>query len=78
MGLTGDSEAIRKAALAYKVFYVKTAGASSGDYTIDHTAFIYLIGPTAVSRVPSTQLAILIGCTGASTTSVSRQLPLRR
>jgi cytochrome oxidase Cu insertion factor (SCO1/SenC/PrrC family) len=45
IGLTADSEAIRKAALAYKVFYAKAAGASPGDYTIDHTAFIYLIGP---------------------------------
>jgi cytochrome oxidase Cu insertion factor (SCO1/SenC/PrrC family) len=45
IGLTGDSEAIRKAALAYKVFYAKAAGGNAGSYTIDHTAFIYLIGP---------------------------------
>jgi protein SCO1/2 len=43
IGLTGEGDAIRRAADAYKVYYakVKTGGA---DYTVDHTAFIYLMG----------------------------------
>jgi cytochrome oxidase Cu insertion factor (SCO1/SenC/PrrC family) len=45
IGLSGDREAIRKAAAAYKVFFAKAASAKPGEYTIDHTAFIYLIGP---------------------------------
>jgi hypothetical protein len=45
IGLSGDREAIRNAASAYKVFFAKAAGAKRGEYTIDHTAFIYLICP---------------------------------
>jgi cytochrome oxidase Cu insertion factor (SCO1/SenC/PrrC family) len=44
IGLTGDGAAIRRTALAYKVFYAK-APAPSGEYTLDHTGFIYLVGP---------------------------------
>jgi cytochrome oxidase Cu insertion factor (SCO1/SenC/PrrC family) len=44
VGLTGAAEAIREAAAAYKVFYAKAPGSSSGDYSLDHTGFIYLVG----------------------------------
>ena len=44
IGLTGDAAAIKAAADAYRVYYAKVP-AREGDYTIDHTAFIYLIGP---------------------------------
>ena len=44
IGLTGSLEAVRKAADAYKVYFAKVpAGKEAGDYTVDHTAFIYLM-----------------------------------
>ncbi|OAF05049.1 electron transporter SenC [Bradyrhizobium centrolobii] len=44
IGLTGDPDAIRKAADAYKVYFAKVAiGKEAGDYTVDHTSFIYLM-----------------------------------
>jgi cytochrome oxidase Cu insertion factor (SCO1/SenC/PrrC family) len=44
IGLTGDAASIRKAADAYKVYYAKVANEAGTDYTVDHTAFSYLIG----------------------------------
>ena len=41
IALSGTPSAIRKAADAYKVYYKKVAGPSG--YTVDHTAFIYLM-----------------------------------
>lgn len=44
IGLTGSLEAIRRAADAYKVYFVKVAlGGDASNYTVDHTAFIYLM-----------------------------------
>ena len=44
IGLTGSLDAIRKAADAYKVYFAKVPiGKDAGDYTVDHTAFIYLM-----------------------------------
>ena len=44
LGLTGDAAAIRRAAEAYKVYYARIANDAGTDYTVDHTAFIYLMG----------------------------------
>ncbi len=44
IGLTGDAAAVRWAANAYKVYYARVPNQKGDDYTIDHTAFIYLIG----------------------------------
>ena len=44
IGLTGSLEDIRKVANAYKAFYVKVPDARGGDYSIDHTGVIYLMG----------------------------------
>jgi cytochrome oxidase Cu insertion factor (SCO1/SenC/PrrC family) len=44
VGLTGSPEQIRKVANSYKVFYVKKPGEHSGEYSIDHSGAIYLIG----------------------------------
>ncbi|MDB5607303.1 MAG: hypothetical protein JWP25_4203 [Bradyrhizobium sp.] len=44
VGLTGSPEEIRKVANAYKAFYVKVGNERSGDYSIDHTGVIYLMG----------------------------------
>jgi cytochrome oxidase Cu insertion factor (SCO1/SenC/PrrC family) len=44
IGLTGSADAIRRAADAYKVYYAKVPlGKDPSDYTVDHTAFIYLM-----------------------------------
>ena len=44
IGLTGSLDAVRKAADAYKVYFAKvTVGKEASDYTVDHTAFIYLM-----------------------------------
>jgi cytochrome oxidase Cu insertion factor (SCO1/SenC/PrrC family) len=44
IGLTGDAAAIKEAARAYRVYYAKVELPKS-DYTVDHSAFIYLVGP---------------------------------
>lgn len=44
LGLTGSLDAIGTAADAYKVYFAKVAiGKGAGDYTVDHTSFIYLM-----------------------------------
>jgi cytochrome oxidase Cu insertion factor (SCO1/SenC/PrrC family) len=45
IGLTGTPEEIRKLALAYKVYYAKVEAPDGSDYAIDHTGFVYLVGP---------------------------------
>jgi cytochrome oxidase Cu insertion factor (SCO1/SenC/PrrC family) len=44
VGLTGNSDAVRKVASAYRVFYSKHP-LSGGGYGMDHTSVIYLMGP---------------------------------
>ena len=44
IGLTGSPEAIRKVANLYKAFYAKVQDERGGDYSIDHTGVIYLMG----------------------------------
>jgi protein SCO1/2 len=44
IGLTGDASAIRAAADGYKVYYAKVPARQGETYTVDHTAFIYLMG----------------------------------
>jgi protein SCO1/2 len=43
VGLTGAMPAIRKAALAYRVYFARPAAAEE-NYPVDHTGFIYLVG----------------------------------
>jgi|SRR6478672_751263 protein SCO1/2 len=43
VGLTGDASAIKEAARAYRTYYAKVELEKS-DYTVDHSAFIYLMG----------------------------------
>ena len=43
IGLTGDAGAIREAADAYKVFYARIPRSDGSDYTVDHSAFIYVM-----------------------------------
>jgi protein SCO1 len=44
VGLTGTPEEIRKVANSYKAFYSRVEDARGGDYTIDHSGVIYLMG----------------------------------
>ena len=44
VGLTGTPEEVRQVANAYKAFYAKLPPAPSGEYAIDHTGIIYLMG----------------------------------
>ncbi|MCP1841631.1 cytochrome oxidase Cu insertion factor (SCO1/SenC/PrrC family) [Bradyrhizobium sp. USDA 4524] len=43
IGLTGKLDAIRKLADAYKVYFARVPLKDAGDYTVDHTAYIYLM-----------------------------------
>ncbi|MES5487919.1 SCO family protein [Bradyrhizobium sp. INPA03-11B] len=43
IGLTGSADAIRQVADAYKVYYARVPLKDAGDYTVDHTAYIYLM-----------------------------------
>lgn len=45
VALTGTSEQIAAAAEAYRVYYAKAEDPSSGTYLMDHSTFIYLMGP---------------------------------
>jgi protein SCO1/2 len=44
IGLTGSLADIRKTAIAYRTYFAKNSAVTSGDYAVDHTGFIYLIG----------------------------------
>ena len=64
-GLTGDRAAIDAAIKAYRV-YVKKVSLQNGDYTMDHTAVVYLmdkdgtfVAPFDVSRTPEAEAADL-------------------
>jgi cytochrome oxidase Cu insertion factor (SCO1/SenC/PrrC family) len=43
IGLTGSLAEIRKTAIAYRTFFAKSGAATLGDYSVDHTGFIYLV-----------------------------------
>jgi protein SCO1/2 len=42
-GLTGDQSEVASAAKAYRVYFRKAASGADGDYTVDHSAFVYLM-----------------------------------
>jgi protein SCO1/2 len=43
IGLTGSAEAVQNAADAYRVYYKRVDFDKADDYTVDHSAFIYLM-----------------------------------
>ncbi len=64
-GLTGDPAAIAAAVKAYRV-YAKKVPLENGDYTMDHTALVYLmdknghfVAPFDMSRTPAAEAADL-------------------
>jgi cytochrome oxidase Cu insertion factor (SCO1/SenC/PrrC family) len=44
IGLTGSVADIRKTAIAYRTFFAKNSATAPGEYSVDHTGFIYLVG----------------------------------
>lgn len=44
-GLTGTKENIAAVAKAYKVYFARSPGSAGDDYLMDHTGFVYLMGP---------------------------------
>src|SRR5689334_19144429 len=64
-GLTGDADALAAVAKEYRVYYKKVP-LDGGDYTMDHTAIVYLmdkdghfVSPFNVSRTPEQEAADL-------------------
>jgi protein SCO1/2 len=45
-GLTGTQEEVAAAARAYRVYFKKVPVEGALGYTMDHSAFVYLMGPT--------------------------------
>jgi protein SCO1/2 len=44
-GLTGTAEQISAVARQFRVFYARAQSANSTEYLMDHSSFIYLVGP---------------------------------
>lgn len=51
LGLTGDAEAIARAAREFKVFYQKNPGAAPGIYTMDHSSGTFVFDPQGRIRL---------------------------
>lgn len=49
-GLTGTPEQVAEAARRYRVYYARARRAEATDYLMDHSSFIYLVGPDARVR----------------------------
>ncbi|MBY0338117.1 MAG: SCO family protein [Acetobacteraceae bacterium] len=68
-GLTGTPEQIAAVARAYRVFYSRVQRPDQGgDYTMDHSGFIYLVGPDARVRAlfrPETSPEAIAGAVAA-------------
>jgi cytochrome oxidase Cu insertion factor (SCO1/SenC/PrrC family) len=45
VALTGTPEETRQAAKAYRVYFSKAGNGDGSDYLMDHSTFIYLMGP---------------------------------
>lgn len=45
VGLTGTEAAINEAAKAFRVYHRKAVDDSATDYLVDHSSFVYLMGP---------------------------------
>lgn len=49
-GLTGTPEQVAEAARRYRVFFARVQRPDNTDYLMDHSSFIYLVGPDARVR----------------------------
>jgi protein SCO1/2 len=50
VGLTGTPAQVSVAARAFRVFYAKVTRPDASDYLMDHSSFVYLIGPDGKVR----------------------------
>ncbi|MCW3474190.1 SCO family protein [Limobrevibacterium gyesilva] len=50
IGLTGTPDQISAAARAYRVYYAKATPKDSSSYLMDHSSFLYLMGPDGTFR----------------------------
>jgi len=50
VGLTGSPDQIAAAAKAYRVYYAKVTPKNGGAYLMDHSSFLYLMGPDGQLR----------------------------
>ncbi len=50
VGLTGTAQQIAAVARAYRVYYAKVTPKDSATYLMDHTSFLYLMGPDGTLR----------------------------
>ncbi|MCC6720452.1 MAG: SCO family protein [Acetobacteraceae bacterium] len=50
VGLTGTPDQIAAAARAYRVYYARAKSADATAYLMDHSSFVYLIGPDGKFR----------------------------
>ena len=41
---TGSPAEIRKTAIAYRTFFARSGATGPGNYAVDHTGFVYLLG----------------------------------
>lgn len=49
-GLTGSAEQVADAARRFRVYYARATRAENTDYLMDHSSFIYLVGPDSRVR----------------------------
>jgi hypothetical protein len=49
-GLTGSPEQVAEAARRYRVYFAKVQRPDMTDYLMDHSSFVYLVGPDARVR----------------------------
>ena len=49
-GLTGTPEQVAKVARTFRVYYAKVTPPGTSDYLMDHSAFVYLLGPDGALR----------------------------
>lgn len=50
IGLTGTAAQIAAAAKAYRVYYARAESKTAGTYLMDHSSFLYLMGPDGTLR----------------------------
>jgi protein SCO1/2 len=50
IGLTGSEAQVAAAARAYRVYYAKVTPPGASTYLMDHSSFLYLIGPDGSFR----------------------------
>lgn len=62
VGLTGSADAVKQAAKAYRVYYMKTEE-EGDDYLVDHSIIQYVLLPPADLCLPGLTSSLQIGRT---------------